>query len=205
MADKIQIVPGMEMTLGTENYKMTFDAEKSNWVEMNDLDDHSYFKTKRVVPEMYSGDHQAYHQLGIRSKIMRDPGNTGGSECICQVSENDVMFSGKIDWYAEDESLGRVAGNRVGVMVKFPEDITDEQLAKLRINIGGKVYSQNALDEYEGKKVLWYYPLVKGDFQSFQIKLIWDPETEIEIFNIAISGTTVLKSEADMKKSAATE
>lgn len=191
MAETV-IVPGMTMIPGDLQGTL-FDVEKSNWVEMNDLDGHSYWKTKKVVPEMYSGDYAEYHLIGIKSIISRDPGNVGGDECFDDVDESlhNIMFSGKIEWYDKDESLGRTAGNRVGVMIRFPESVTEDQLNTVRFHIAGKVYDKSVLDEHEGKKVLWYYPLVKGSEDQFQVKVEWTP-TMYEIFNIMISPTSVL-------------
>jgi hypothetical protein len=144
---------------------------------------------------MYSDDMKVKHGLAIVSEIMRDPGNTGGNECVDEVNEakNAIMFTGKIDWYEEDKGLGRIAGNRVGVMIKFPDEVTEEQLNTLKIHIAGKVYGKDALDEHEGKKVLWYYPLVKSNEDSFKVSLVWGEETNNQDFWIFISPTTELK------------
>lgn len=209
MVNDLKLPESMNVVPGTNDYGTlfennivdgVFESNGTNWVEYNDLDIDSYWKTK-AMDKMYSADMKVTHNLAIVSEIMRDPSNVGGTECNANINEakTAIMFSGKIDWYEEDDSLGRVAGNRVGVMIKFPEDITEEQLNKLRIHIAGKVYGKDALDEHEGKKVLWYYPLVKSSEDSFMVKLVWGKETDNQIFWIFISPTTELK-EAETTK-----
>lgn len=209
MVNDLKLPESMNVVPGTNDYGTlfenniadgVFESNSTNWVEYNDLDIDSYWKTK-AIDKMYSADMKVTHNLAIVSEIMRDPSNVGGTECNANINEakTAIMFSGKIDWYEEDDSLGRVAGNRVGVMIKFPEDITEEQLNELRIHIAGKVYGKDALDEHEGKKVLWYYPLVKSSEDSFMVKLVWGKETDNQIFWIFISPTTELK-EAETTK-----
>ena len=209
MVNDLKLPESMNVVPGTNDYGTlfennivdgVFESNGTNWVEYDDLDIDSYWKTK-AMDKMYSADMKVTHNLAIVSEIMRDPSNVGGTECNANINEakTAIMFSGKIDWYEEDDSLGRVAGNRVGVMIKFPEDITEEQLNELRIHIAGKVYGKDALDEHEGKKVLWYYPLVKSSEDSFMVKLVWGKETDNQIFWIFISPTTELK-EAETTK-----
>lgn len=209
MVNDLKLPESMNVVPGTNDYGTlfenniadgVFESNGTNWVEYNNLDIDSYWKTK-AMDKMYSADMKVTHNLAIVSEIMRYPSNVGGTECNANINEakTAIMFSGKIDWYEEDDSLGRVAGNRVGVMIKFPEDITEEQLNELRIHIAGKVYGKDALDEHEGKKVLWYYPLVKSSEDSFMVKLVWGKETDNQIFWIFISPTTELK-EAETTK-----
>lgn len=211
MVNKLELPSSMNVVEGTQDYGTLFESHITqeadsrdnvwegpavNWVEFNDLDIDSYWKTK-VFDKMYAADMKRMHNLAIVSKITRDPSNVGGEECMHNINEaqNAIMFSGKIDWYAADESLGRIAGNRVGTMIQFPEDITEEQLDSLRIKIAGKVYDKSALDEHEGKKVLWYYPLVKSSEDAFKVTLIWGEETNTQDFFIFISPSTVIKPE----------
>lgn len=204
MLNEVNVPAGMTVIPGTNDYGTLFENDivdgvfvgnKSNWVEFNNLDDASYWKTK-VMDKMYNCDQKEVHSLLIRSFISRDPGNTGGDECVSNVNEagDRIAFSGKIDWYEADSSLGRVPGNRVGVMIKFPENITEDQLNSLRIHIAGKVYTKDVLDEHKGKKVLWYYPLVKSDCDTFKVRLVWGTELDSQDFYIHISPSTVLKS-----------
>ena len=194
MINEIKLPSGMTNVPGTNDYGTLFNVEDTNWVEYNNLDENSYWKTK-VFDKMYSANQEEVHGLAIISTITRDPGNTGGSECYHEVNEakDSIMFTGKIDWYDEDEGLGRSAGNRVGVMIQFPEDAEDK-LDDLKIHIAGKVYGKDALDEHEGKKVLWYYPLVKSNEDSFMIKLVWGEEINNQILWVFISPTTELKT-----------
>lgn len=203
MVNELILPEGMNVVPGTNDYGTLFEnnivdgefkSNGTNWVEYNNMDFDSYWKTK-VFDKMYSDDMKVKHGLAIVSEIMRDPGNTGGNECVDEVNEakNAIMFTGKIDWYEEDKGLGRIAGNRVGVMIKFPDEVTEEQLNTLKIHIAGKVYGKDSLDEHEGKKVLWYYPLVKSNEDSFKVSLVWGEETNNQDFWIFISPTTELK------------
>lgn len=208
MLNELTLPSGMNVIPGTNDYGTYFEVDKSNWVEMNACDDHSYFKTK-VMDKMYNYDMRKMHGIGFDSKIMRDPGNTGGKECFDEVdaSGKNIMFTGKIDYYDADESLGRTAGNRVGVMIQFPENVTDDDLATLKIHIAGKTYDQTALDEHEGKKVLWYYPLVKSSEASYRVYLTWGEPTLNEMFNIMISPTSQIltKEETEANNAASGE
>lgn len=193
MGNKIVVPDSMNVIPGVDDYTTLFEVDKSNWVEMNNLDANSVWKNK-VTDKMWSDDMKEKHLLKIKSYITRDPGNTGGDECKHNIDEarKNIMFSGKIDWYEKDDSLGRSAGNRVGVMIEFPT-ATDEDLKSLKIRISGKVYDQSVLDEHEGKKVLWYYPLVKSNEASYKVELIWGEETNNEVHYVFISPSTVLK------------
>lgn len=221
MVNELIVPNSMNVIAGTNDYGTLFesnfveaesqdprdnmwDGPVTNWVEFNNLDIDSYWKTK-VFDKMYAADMKAMHGLAIVSKIVRDPGMTGGEECRHEVNEagNAIMFTGKIDWYAADEALGRIAGNRVGVMVQFPEDVTEEQLDSLRIRIAGNVYDKSALDEHEGKKVLWYYPLVKSSESAYKIELVWGEETNAQTLWVFVSPTTELKAEAPVEETPA--
>lgn len=222
MVNKLELPESMKVIDGTQDYGTLFESNISqevdtrdnvwespvtNWVEFNDLDIDSYWKTK-VFDKMYAADMKRMHGLAIVSKIMRDPSSVGGEECMHNINgaQDAIMFTGKIDWYEADESLGRIAGNRVGTMIQFPEDITDEMLDSLRIKIAGKVYDKSALDEHEGKKVLWYYPLVKSNEDEFKVTLVWGEETNSQDFYIFISPTSVLKeAEAAAEEETTTE
>ena len=201
MINKLQVPSSMKVVPGTNNYGTLFEVGKTNWVEYNNLDIDSYFKTKEF-DKMYAADMKEMHNLAIVSHIMRDPDNTGGKFCKDEVNTvgNAIMFSGKIDWYPEDQDLHRTEGNRVGVMIKFPENVTEEMLDTLKIRIAGKTYDKSALDEHEGSKVLWYYPLVKSNEDSFKIKLVWGEETNTQKFMIFISPTSELLPERPVDK-----
>ena len=115
----------------------------------------------------------------IPSIISRDPSNVGGESCISKVSGTIISFSGYVEWYPEDESLGRAAGYRVGVQITPSESVTDPTKSTWEFN--GKTYNGADIVDTnsEGKKVFWFYPLVtEGGKRIYEIKVLW---TEIGI------------------------
>lgn len=106
------------------------------------------------------------------SVLSRDPSSVGGSGSVSEINGNTITFEGTIDWYPADEELGRAAGHRVGIMITPSVDITD--FTNTKLIFGGKVYGESAMDEYDGKKVFWIYPLVTSPNQYFPIEIQWN-------------------------------
>lgn len=90
MVNELILPEGMNVVPGTNDYGTLFEnnivdgefkSNGTNWVEYNNMDFDSYWKTK-VFDKMYSDDMKVKPGLAIVSEIMRDPGNTGGNECV---------------------------------------------------------------------------------------------------------------------------
>ena len=117
------------------------------------------------------------------------PDHTGGEGCVYSLSEDGhkATFTGTIAYYKANEEKGRVAGNRVGVQIIPSESFSD--LSKMTIKIGDKTYGEDALEEVDGKKVLWWYPLVTEGTQMFTCEIDWDGADGIkvaEVFKVVI-------------------
>lgn len=107
MVNDLKLPESMNVVPGTNDYGTlfenniadgVFESNGTNWVEYNNLDIDSYWKTK-AMDKMYSADMKVTHNLAIVSEIMRDPSNVGGTECNANINEakTAIMFSGKID------------------------------------------------------------------------------------------------------------
>ena len=127
------------------------------------------------------------------------PDKTGGAGCEFSLSEDGhtATFTGTIAYYKANPDKGREAGNRVGVMITPSVTFADD-LSAMVITIGDKTYGKDALDEYEGKKVLWWYPLVTNGTQAFTCKIDWDGPEGIkveEVFNVKVGPNAILLGE----------
>lgn len=123
----------------------------------------------------------------IPSIISRDPSNIGGESCISKVTGTIISFSGYVEWYPEDESLGRAAGYRVGVQITPSESVTDPTQSTWEFN--GKTYNGADIVDTnaEGKKVFWFYPLVtEGGKRIYEIKVTWTELGIKESFEVRI-------------------
>jgi len=116
-----------------------------------------------------------------------DPGQTGGDVTI-DVDGHTATFSGEIAYYEADESLGRTAGNRVGVKITAPAGMTNVR-DTATLTIGETVYEpeDNWMD---GDNYFYYYPLVTAADQSFTVIVRWDEDTE-ETYTIVIADATL--------------
>lgn len=146
-------------------------------------------------------------QLGEDSavSITRDPspaGGTGGVDCTFDdtalASDHTVKFTGTVDWYAADKSLGRTAGNRVGVEIKAPETITDFSKATVRFGTNDQTYTWEEVQD--GDDFFWWYPLVKEDAKEFTFTIDWDGENGMvyapTTYTVDCTGVTTLRSNA---------
>lgn len=143
---------------------------------------------------MYSHTHKLHVSINynnmaefIPSIISRDPSNIGGESCISKVTGTIISFSGYVEWYPEDESLGRAAGYRVGVQITPSESVTDPTQSTWEFN--GKTYNGADIVDTnaEGKKVFWFYPLVtEGGKRIYEIKVTWTELGIKESFEVRI-------------------
>ncbi|HHW25937.1 MAG TPA: hypothetical protein GXX23_01190, partial [Firmicutes bacterium] len=119
----------------------------------------------------------------VSGSIAWDPAKTGGEDLTVTINGNTITFEGAIDWYPADESLGRAAGNRVGVEIIAPEDF-DAKDAK--VTIGGKEYTF-------GEERFFWYPLVTEAGQEFTATVKWS-SASTQVFTVKISENSTLKT-----------
>jgi hypothetical protein len=125
----------------------------------------------------------------VSGSIAWDPGKTGGTGLDVKVEGNTITFKGEIEWYPADESLGRTAGNRVGVEIIPPEGF-DAKDAKVKI--GGKEYTF-------GEDRFFWYPLVTSVGQEFTATVEWNSDST-QVFTVKIADEATLEAEPDRRK-----
>jgi hypothetical protein len=125
----------------------------------------------------------------VSGSIAWDPGKTGG-ELDVTIEGNTVTFtSGKIAWYPADETLGRTAGNRVGVEITVPADFDTKDT---KVTIGEKEYTWEEIKD--GDNFFWWYPLVTADKKEFTATVVWN-ENSTQVFTVVV-GEGVMLEEA---------
>lgn len=170
--------------------------EITNWIEINTKSDQPRY-SELVASNNYVKDYESIYASACpdmeQSEFTQDPSKVGGIDLTAaKVGNNKIVFGGKINWYAEDKSLGRAEGNRVGVQIKPADEVLDEY-PQMQIKIGNKVYTKDA---FESSGVLWYYPLITKDSKRFVVNMEWN-ENNKEKFIIEILPGTVLKTKDD--------
>lgn len=170
--------------------------EITNWIEINTKSDQPRY-SELVASNNYVKDYESIYASACpdmeQSEFTQDPSKVGGIDLTAaKVGNNKIVFGGKINWYAEDKSLGRAEGNRVGVQIKPADGVLDEY-PQMQIKIGNKVYTKDA---FESSGVLWYYPLITKDSKRFVVNMEWN-ENNKEKFIIEILPGTVLKTKDD--------
>lgn len=131
--------------------------------------------------------------------ITRTPDNTGGIDVSFSYdSENHIaLFGGEgetIAYYTEDTAIGRVAGNRVGITITAPEEITSYDGFKLTI-YEDKVYEglndKGLPKAFDGENYMYIYPLVSEEQKEVDIKIKWNNEVDEQTYTVKVKdGTT---------------
>jgi hypothetical protein len=131
--------------------------------------------------------------------VTRTPDNTGGSNLSFSYNTDThtAWFGGEgetIDYYAENLSIGRSAGNRVGITITAPEEITTFDGFKLTI-YDDKVYEglndNGKPTAFDGENYMYIYPLVSAEQKEVSIKIKWNNDTaEQEYFVKVKDGTS---------------
>lgn len=130
--------------------------------------------------------------------VTRTPDLTGGADLSYSYDENThtAWVGGEnetIAYYAEDLSINRTAGNRVGVTITAPDDVTSFEGFKLTI-YDDKVYE--GLDEsgkptaFDGDNFMYIYPLVSSTQKSVSIKIKWNKDMEEQTYMVKIKDGT---------------
>lgn len=121
--------------------------------------------------------------------------STGGTEVKAVFSGSVATFDGKIEYYRNDDSLGRIAGNRIGLKITTPKGFTSSDLSNIEVVIGERTYTFDDIkdggNDTDGYYFLWY-PLVKeGTNRSYTAKVTW-AEGISEIFTVNVTDETTL-------------
>lgn len=108
------------------------------------------------------------------SIVARDPGSTGGSDLNFDAATN--TFSGAIDFYAADASVGRIeAGNYIGVQITAPESVAvDREKASFTYTNASGNQILIGSQWLDGDDYVYYYPRVTEVNQEFVIVIDWD-------------------------------
>lgn len=123
----------------------------------------------------------------VKGSIAWDPGKTGGENLNVIVEGSTIIFNGQIKWYSEDESLGRIAGNRVGVQITVPEGF---DTASTTVKIGNNTYNWSEIEDGEG--YFWWYPLITEAGEEFIAEVKWN-EKSTQTFTVKISEDATLE------------
>ena len=133
------------------------------------------------------------------ASISRTPDNTGGTELTFSYDEDShtAWFGGEgetIAYYPENAGIGRSAGNRVGITVTAPEEITEYEGFKLTI-YDDQVYEgltpEGKPTAFDGDNYMYIYPLVSESQKEVSIKIKWNNNCEEQEYMVkVVDGTT---------------
>lgn len=126
--------------------------------------------------------------------VTRDPSNIGGEELTFSYDEDKrvATFGGAgqtVAYYEEDLSLGRAAGNRVGLQITAPKEI--DNFDGIKLKVGDKEHTGDFLD---GDNFFWYYPLVSADKMEIKFDLKWNKEVKSQSYKVVIVAGTLFEA-----------
>ena len=117
-------------------------------------------------------------------------GGTGlvyGNEAIVTNIDGVVSYLGEIAWYPADETVGRTAGNRVGVEINAPAGFLTPNTT---FTVFGNTYNWN--DVNDGDNFVWIYPKVTEVPQEWDIVVTWQ-EGVTETFTVKVLADSTLQ------------
>lgn len=128
--------------------------------------------------------------------LSRDPAKTGGANLSFYYNEQTKVatFGGQgevIEYYSEDETLGRTGGCRVGVKIEAPKDLKDFSGATLSFN--GRLYDNTQMFESDTKNI-YIYPIVSQDNTKNVVEIIWNANAKPQTYIIEIAQGTNFSS-----------
>lgn len=111
------------------------------------------------------------------AKFERSPSNTGGPNCVIRFEGSTAYVSGSIAWYPEDLSIGRGAGNRVGLAIYPPTglsaEVIEEQGWRQQDHQKRRLFKNDKGLSGDVTKLYWY-PLITDPNESRIIWVNWD-------------------------------
>lgn len=124
--------------------------------------------------------------------VTRDPSQVGGATLsfVYDEATHTATFGGEgqqVAYYAADASLGREAGNRVGIQITAPESVKD--FSKATITMNGKTHENGSF--LDGDNFVWVYPNLNENKKSETIKIRWQENTKEQVYTVKVAeGTT---------------
>ncbi len=126
--------------------------------------------------------------------ITRTPDLTGGSGLSYSYNETThiASFGGAsetVAYYPEDLSIGRSAGNRVGITITAPSEITSYEGFKLTIyedTVYEGLNTNGIPNAFDGDNYMYIYPLVSDTQREVSIKIQWNSDVEEQMYKVVI-------------------
>lgn len=149
------------------------------------------FSLVMLIPLLLTGCGREY----TYGKVERDNSLTGGNlSFVYDEVTHTATFGGQgeaVLYYEADESLGKIAGNRIGFKIYAPCDVTDYSKAKL--NFQGEEITGGAFMQTVYGQVMNYFvltPLVSETNREFEVKVTWTQEAQAQIYKIKTADGT---------------
>ena len=96
-----------------------------------------------------------------------------------------------MSYYVGDEELGLQSGNRIGVKIYAPDEITD--YSKAELDFEGMQYTSGSFMSKVYDQTQNYFvlkPLVSEDVTSLEIRVTWTPDSATQTYIIKIAEGT---------------
>ncbi len=128
--------------------------------------------------------------------VTRDPSQTGGASLtfVYDKDTHTAIFGGEgqqVAYYDIDTTVGRnEAGNRVGIQITAPEEVTD--LSKSTLTYNGTTYENGSF--LDGDNYVWFYPLFTENIRTRTVKIRWQPNTKEQTYTVKLADGTTFAS-----------
>lgn len=127
--------------------------------------------------------------------VERDSSLTGGDlSFVYDKQSHTATFGGEgevVSYYVGDEDLGIKSGNRIGVKIYAPDEITDYSKAKLEFE--GMQYTSGSFMSKVYDKVQNYFilkPIVSENINTLEVKVSWTQDSAAQTYIIKIAEGT---------------
>ena len=132
-------------------------------------------------------------------KLERDSALTGGNlSFVYDENTHTATFGGEgevVAYYPAELKLGRSAGNRIGVKIYAPSEVTDYSKAKLNFEgseyVGGSFMTM-VYDQVQNYFVLT--PIVSENHRELKIHVTWQQDAEQQTYTVKIADGTKFAS-----------
>ncbi|MEL7626572.1 MAG: Ig-like domain-containing protein [Anaerolineaceae bacterium] len=125
----------------------------------------------KIITKRYCSLLPDDRSLMLKGTIEPDGGTgqiPGGTPLVITNVGDNVSYLGEIAWYPADPSIGRTAGNRVGVKINAP---TAFDTTNTTFTVFGNTYNWDEVKD--GENFVWVYPKVTTTPQSWDIVVTW--------------------------------